>query len=278
MACIGGMMAKKLIEVEWFKSNKHLSEIYQQTGMMFAFVSSPKEGYKMCHEWVKCRDFLHDAVRAQILKSSCLIYGFNFEEGKNPPIDLKKMRMLVSRVDLKVGDKDNISLFKQKMKSSLELLHHYEKMAGVSLSRIKEVNPEKSGKAVVFLFVSPVMWMTSPFLVSMYTFIIRLGDKQLSFSDNDDLMKQYKEMNESNKKSSSQDNDKLYLGDTGPLMHKIICSREKLFMREKGFHNIYFKNLDISSFHNYSGIRSLSSEITKDKDLNSQIRALKKEN
>lgn len=267
----------KLIEVKWFSSGKSLSEIYQQTGMIFSFVSSPKDGYRMCHDWVKCRDFLHDAVRAQALGDSCSIYGFIFDAGINPPIDLKKMRMLVSKHDLKKGDQTAILAFKDKMKSSLELLHHYEKYAGVSLSRLKEVNPEKSGKAAVYLFISPVMWMTSPFLVSMYSFLIRLGDKQIKFSDEKDLINKFRELYEANRKAPKSDNDCTYLGNTGDIMHTIISKRNTLFLKENGLHNIYFKKISINNFHNSSGIKSLSQGITPDKELNKTIYLLGKE-
>ena len=267
------MNSKNLIKVTWFPSNSsRLNEIYQQTGMVFAFVTSPKENYKMCHEWVKCRDFLHDAVRSQITGRNCEIYGFKFHPGNaNPPIDLSKMRMLVSKNDIKDGD---IQDFKSKIKSSLRLLNHFERYAGVSLSRIKEVDPRGSGKKVVFLFISPVMWISSPFLVSMYSFLIRLGDKKLKFRGEKDLIEKLLEINKEYFNKSLQDNDAVYLGTTAKILHKVLKNRDILFPKKNGFHDVYEGKFSINQFHNNSGIRSLSIFGTYDKELNIRTRQL----
>ena len=260
-------------KVKWFSGSKEsLSEIYQQTGMLFAFMSSPKDGGRACHPWVKCRDFMHDAVRAQITMGSCSIYGFNFLAGENPPIDLKKTRILVTKD--KVSEMTEAQ-FKNKMKAALALVNHFEKYAGVSLSKLIKVDPTGSNKENVFLFLGPVMWMQSPFLVSMYTFLIRLGDKELTFKNPADLRKKFKALYDNNKKKASGgDNDAGYLGASWNKLHIIIKNRNKLFPKENGVHDIFFKGYDINSFHNRGGIRSLATAYTPDENLNKHIREL----
>ena len=267
------MAKSKLVEVEWFKHPKSLSEIYQQTGMIFTFVTEPKGGHKACHEWAKCRDFLHDAVRSQLTGNSCSIFGFQFDPKTNPHIDTRKMRMLVSKHGLK---KDEIPAFRDKMVSALALINHFEKMAKISLTNLQEVNAKGSSKGAVFLFTGPRMWMSSPFLVSMYTFLLRLGDKELKFKNAGELKKELKALHEKSKKGRLQDNDASYLGASWNKMHEIIKNRAKLFPKKNGVHDIYWKTFSISSFHNNAGIRSLALGSTPDVDLNKRVKEIVK--
>lgn len=262
---------QKLVKVKWFKSSRDLSEIYQPTGMVFAFVSSPAEGSSVCHEWVKCRDFLHDAVRSQITDKKCGIYGFSFEPGVNPKLDLKRIRMAVSKHGLKP---DNINDFRNKMKASLTLLNHFEKQENMMLSKLQEIDSTNSGKSAVFLFTGSSIWMSSPFLVSMYSFLIRLGDKELKFENKDELIQLLKALSDDAKAGKISDNDAVYLGASWDKLHIILKNRIKLFKRENGVHDIYFSKYDISRFHNYCGIRSLASLQTPDEDLNSRMKSI----
>jgi hypothetical protein len=263
----------KQITVEWFKAPKSLSEIYQQTGMLFAFISSPGKGSKVCHEWVKCRDFLHDAMRSQITNTSCAIYGFTFNPTTNPIIDLKKTRMLISKDGLK---EEGVAGFKKKMQSGLVLVNHFERYAKVSLSKLEEVDPEGSNKKLVYMFTGPQMWMTSPFLISMYTFLIRLGDKEFEFETVVELQERFKDLHEKYKTGNLLDNDANYIGKSWDKLHLFIKNRTKLFPKKNGVHDIFHGKYNINSFHNGGGIWSLSSAITPDNALNERVKELTK--
>ena len=265
------MVNDEQIKIDWFKKPKSLSEIYQQTGMCFAFVTSPSEGRRVCHEWVKCRDFLHDAVRVQLTKKPCVVFGFTFNTGVNPPIDLKKMRMLVTKHDMNANGIDS---FRHKMANALELVNHFEKVAKVSLTKLEEVDASGSGKPAVFLFTGSSMWMSSPFLVSMYTFLIRLGDKELVFKTAKDLKEKFKNLNDRSKAGELNDNDASYLGVSWDKMHDIITKRDTLFQKKDGFHDVYFKEFDINSFHNSAGLYNLSRATTMDVELNKKMKEI----
>jgi len=238
-------MVAKALEVEWFKQKK-LAEIYQQVRMQFAFLSSPKNGNKQCHSWAFCRDFLHDAVRTQITGVASNIYGFTFDKDKNPPIDTVRTRMLVRQDKL---EKKDIPKFERKMKAALKLLHHYETMAGVSLSKFQKVNDDKLN---VWAFNSPGMWMKAPQLVSMYSMLIRLGDKEFTFKDNASLKKVLKKQS----KSGAGDNDTRYLQKCWDKFDLVIKNRNKVFPKS-GYES--YKSMAIGSFHNNSGIYTLCS-------------------
>ncbi|RLD63283.1 MAG: hypothetical protein DRI84_09880 [Bacteroidetes bacterium] len=266
------MARKKIVTVEWFKSANKLCESYQQTGMAFAFVTSQKDGNKMCHEWVKCRDFLHDGVRTQITGIPCEIYGYKFNTRTNPNIDLYKMRMLITKYESKIVT--NVAAFSKKIVSSLALINHFEKQAKVSLTKVHKVDTKGSGKEVVFLFTGPAMWVRSPFLVSMYTFLIRLGDKQIKFKDANSLKKELKELNTKYTKGELLDNDAKYLGCLWDKLHIIIKNRAKLFTKKNKIHDIYSDDISINNFHNRCGIHSLAMGTTPNNELNKHIKEI----
>ncbi len=259
--------------VEWFKAPKSLNEIYQQTGMLFAFLTSPEKGSKVCHEWVKCRDFLHDAVRAQITGTPCGIYGFTFNPATNPNIDLKKMRMLITKDGLKDGD---IEGFGKKIQAGLALVNHFEKHAKVSLSKVEEIDVTGSNKKVIYLFTGPQMWMSSPFLISMYTFLLRLGDKEIVFENEVDLKNKLKDLNDKYKNGKLSDNDANYLGGSWDKLHLFVKNRIKLFPKKDGVHDIFHGSYNINSFHNNGGIWSLATYQTPDTALNDRVKELTK--
>lgn len=256
----------KLANVKWFKNPKNLSEIYQQTGTVFAFASLQKDGLTQCHEWVKCRDFLPDAVRSQITGKVCSIYGFVFDPKNNPNIDLDKIRMLVSKGSLNAL---KVQKFRRKIKSSLKLLNHFEDIAKVPKTKVVRANSsgQKKYKAV-FLFSGPPMWLSSPFLVSMYTFLIRLGDKELKFTDNSELEKGFKALVDQQNAGKLNDNDACYLTNSWDKLKLIIENRSKLFPNQDNVHDIYWKDYSIHEFHNRSGLNSLTRYCTIDPKLN----------
>lgn len=261
----------KLVVIKWFNRETPLSEIYQKTGIIFAFVNNNSE---MCHAWVKCRDFLHDAVKCQLTNTGCNIYGFSFAPDKNPNIDTKKMRMLVSKHNIGKEEKSKEE-FKKKMVAALKLVNHFEKYAKVSLTKLQEVDAKGSNKDAVYLFTGPAMWLYSPFLVSMYTFLIRLGDKEITFDNAIDLKHKLKAVSES---SVGHDNDISYLKTLWNKLHWVIKNRNVLFLpdKEKGFHDIYFSKVagNISLFHNNCGILSLGSRNTPEQTLNKKVEEL----
>ena len=262
----------KLVKVEWFKKSSVLNEIYQSTGMMFAFVSSPLNGTHQCHEWVKCRDFLPDAVRSQLTNKKCSIYGFIFDPTKNPIVDLNKMRLLVTKSPLKDVD---LHKFKQKIKSGLKLLNHFESMAGVIKSKVTEV--DTVGQNIyksIFLFTGSTMWVRSPFLISMYSFLIRLGDKEFQFTNNTELKIELEKLTKRQLSGIIHDNDANYLFNSWNKLDLIIKNRSKLFPMKNRVHDIYWKDCTMDQFHNRTGLNSLVKSITPDKTLNNMIKTL----
>ena len=267
------------IEVKWFPEGS-LNEIYQTTKMQFAFLSSEKTGHMQCHAFVLCRDFLHDAVKWFIKKTKDRIYGFEYAHGKNPSIDMEEMKMLVTK---KAATGKEIAKLEDNMKMAKKLLNFYERMAGWKLSRLVKIE-DKDKKRSIWLFRGSKKWLASPFLISMYTFIIRLGNKSddIKFKNEKELMQSYKyimEHRDKYKDERGNDNDASYLQDCYNKLGIILCNYKTLFkLGEDGLHAVY-KTVDNKDwFHDRCGIVHLCQFDTPDKELNEEFKKLCKEN
>ena len=189
---------------------------------------------------------MHDAVKCAFTKTSCTIYGFKFD-GNKDMLDLRRMRMMVTKVGLKKGEPENA--FVKKIISSLRLVNHYEKMAGVSLTKAKKVY---ENDRPVWIFNGPTFWLKAPVLVSLYTFLIRLGDKELEFEGDADLVAKLEKLTKEYRKS---DNDVNYLKTMYWRLGKIVANAEELLFMGEKVDPLYFeKGVNIGTFHDRSGI------------------------
>lgn len=265
-------MAKnsKELKVEFFKPGVgHLNEIYQPTGIRFALCGPPNEENVIVqtHEWVKCRDFMPDAVRAQLTGEIFEIYGFKYDPKKNPPIDLNKVRMLVSKAELKT-EKDKAD-FEKSMESGLKILNTYERLMGLKTrSKFRYVKGDKSPWIYCWLFTGPKEWLKSPYLLSLYSFCIRLGVKNLKFDNVDQLVKEMKKCGD---QGNERDNN--YLKKMWNRIHLILKERKNLFLQNGKMDPIFTENVK-GSFHDKTGIVSLCTAQTLKPELNKKLNEL----
>jgi len=241
------------IDVEFWTQKQYLCEIGQITGIHYAFVSPEADGSRQCHHWIKCRDFLHDALRSHYTGKTEVIFGFSYVPGTNPPLDIEKMRMLFKR-NAPSGESNMSENTRDIAKAGLALVHHMEKYGGIEpLSKLYRTSGDKD----VYMFEGSSEWMESTFMISLYTFLIRLGAKKLVFKDKEDLDSQLKDLKPS---PSGCDNDIDYLKTVRPFLHKIIEERNNFkYVKEDGSRLLDSK--PVSVFHNYTGIVSLCREI-----------------
>ncbi len=241
------------MKIKWFSSKNNLCEIYQQVNVQFAFLSPEN---MQCHDWIKCRDFLHDAVKAHLNKIKWQIYGFVYEYGVNPPIDMKHMKMLMRKpAKGKKAEKE----FKDIHTRALALLHHYEDMMGISKSEIVETEDQNGYPAAIY--IGDPIWMCSPFLVSAYTFFMRMGDKDISFTCNKSLMSEYEKVI----KNGAKDNDTTYLKAMWNKLDIVFKNTDKLFGKKK-IHPLFMdEKTPTGTFHDTCGIYSLCAYRSPDK-------------
>ena len=257
-------------KVNYFKKKVDLCEIYQSVAMKFSFASEQNKIITQSHEWVQCRDFLHDAVKAMLIEKSSPIYNFAFEVKKNPPIDLKKMKMLVSQKGLKNGRS-----FRSNLTSALKLINYYESLIGEDLSTIKQVQGDvETDYKFVWLLTGPKFWISAPHLISLYTFLLRLGHKHITFKTGKELKKKFKQIVAKN----NADNDSKYLRDLWDKLDSIILNNNKIVTYQlSGFSSLYFVKMSINTFHNNSGIVSVCKAATWSEEFNKKLKNIFKE-
>jgi len=274
------------LEIKWYP-DKSMTEIYQPTGIQFAFINTEGE---QCHPFVLCRDFLHDAVKAHLNENAWKIYGFEYIHGKYPAIDMKAMRMMTRKkifttkpADMsKISDslKKLVEKFRGDMDYSLRLLNHYEDIGKIPKSVIEETE-DQLGNPVSIFIGSPV-WLSNTFFISMYTYLIRLGDKDVDFKTDKDLMKGYQTLmggyakpGESVQKGQKDhDNDVNYLRNNWDKLRVVMENREELFGTAEVHSMFYDKKIQSGTFHDRCGIFNLCSYACYSPDLNKKLKAL----
>jgi hypothetical protein len=248
--------------------NKSYSEEYQVTGMHYAFVSSPTNGNAMCHWWIKCRDFLQDALRNQLTGRNDQIYSFAYKPGVDPDVDTARTRMMVKIVPQPQNDEQKKD-FDEKMAAGLKIINHYEKKYDFKpLSKIVKVNH----KDYPALFIGPGIWSQGSVMISMYTFFIRLGHWKLKFKTEVGLVKQYE--NIIGVSSDNQTNDTRYLKTTYKNFHPALENLKLHLFKQAGEKKVLFHDSAMSGFHHHSGIVSLSQGNTPEKPLNDKFRKI----
>jgi hypothetical protein len=248
---------------------KNYCEEYQVTGFHYAFMST--DG-KMCHHWIKCRDFLQDALRNQLTGRADQIYSFNYQPGKDPKVDTKTTRMLVKRIP-KPANSAAEKEFDQMMQAALRLINHYEREHKFT-PRSKLIRAKHNGAdQYVYLFQGPGIWSQGAVMIAMYTFLIRLGFFKPAFTDEASLLKEYDRI----MKDKSNSNDTRYLKTVYKNLHLALEHRsEHMFKNSewKTGDKVLFHDSPMSGFHHHSGIVSLSQFNTPVKPLNEKFRKI----
>lgn len=249
--------------------NTNYAEEYQVTGFHYAFMSADN---KMCHHWVKCRDFLQDALRNQLTGRSDSIYGFKYVPDKDPKVETKTTLMLVKRIPTPTTDAAKTE-FDNMMKSALALVNHYEKAHKLT-PRSKLIRAKNDGNdQYVYLFKGPGIWSQGAVMIAIYTFLIRLGYFLPKFKNEEELMKEYTRIIN----DKSQSNDTRYLKTVYKNLHVALEHMDKHLFKSKSWKKgdkVLFHDSPMSSFHHHSGIVSLSQFQTPETGLNSEFRKL----
>jgi hypothetical protein len=258
----------KVVEFTLYPS-KSYSEEYQITGFHYAFMSSDN---KMCHHWIKCRDFLQDALRNQLTGPKDQIYSFNYNPDADPKVETNKTLMLVKKSPTPPDTKGKKN-FDEMMKSALQLVNHYEKAHNIT-PRSKIVKAKHAGTdQYVYLFQGPGVWSQGAIMIAIYTFLIRLGHFKPVFKDEASLMKAYEKIIA----DKSGSNDTKYLKTVYKNLHPALKNLDKHLFKKPGHkkgNKVLFHDSEMNSFHHHSGIVSLSQFNTPEKGLNDEFRKI----
>ncbi len=264
------------IKIKYLKTANILIEIYQSVDIKFAFISSKSNGYKQCNDLTKCRDFLPDIIKAHLNKNSVSIWGMEYKYGKYPKIDTTTTRLAV--YDDTVHKYPN--KFQKDLEFSISLINQFEKSMGLnSLSTVeKALNTDKQ----LWVFTGPNFWMKAPYLISLYTMLIRLGAKRkyliehgydTTIINDESVVNMFKWLILNYK--PQKDNDIEYLNKITNKLFIIVSNTKRLFFSRRVWYNKYRDvNITTKNFHNNTGIVSLCSYTTLDEKLNEQVKKL----
>jgi hypothetical protein len=230
------------IEMQWYCGNEtdtkdNIGQIYSN-GLEFACATKTKQ----CSHFVYCKDFLHDAVWAQLYNKEIEIHGFKFDSAKNP-IDLDLTRMLMAN--------SSDEHFASKIPAVLDFIHQVEKVLKLrrTTAEICE-NPSEEYDNGVFLLESSQRWMSSPPLLSMYTLLLRCG---FVHTVGDDFIKTLNGIQSGDIKAY-QGNDQDFLVDSRPAIDLILAlGYRKIFFID--IKKNYPEYLEASVLHHDFGIR-----------------------
>lgn len=232
------------IKITPYTKNRSLAEIYQFSTTVFAFARKTAEDtYLQCCQFVKCRDFLNDVVRGYIKKIPISIYSFNYEPGKDPDIDLDNTVLVI---------KDPNKDLEPALKKAMVILNYYETlMQTEGLSSYVMVDKN------VGVVTGPKEWLCSPTLTSLYTLVPRIAELPFEITNVNDLTNTYKAYIESigKAKHDQKYGDLRYLESIYKDLEKFLSNfREVLGVGEGPYDHLLTDDIDINSFHNYSGI------------------------
>jgi hypothetical protein len=248
---------------------KNYAEEYQVTGFHYAFLSSDN---KMCHHWIKCRDFLQDALRNQLTGRNDAIYSFAYKPNVDPKVETKTTRMLVKKIPVPPNEKAKKE-FDDMMKAALALVNYYEREYKFT-PKSKLIRATHPGTdQYVYLFQGPGIWSQGAVMIAMYTFLIRLGFFKPKFKDEKSLMEEYDRI----MKDKSSSNDTRYLKTVYKNLHLALKYRDKHIFKPESWKKgdkVLFHDSDMSRFHHHSGIVSLSQFNTPEKGLNDAFRKI----
>jgi len=245
------------------------AEEYQVTGFHYAFLSPDN---KMCHHWIKCRDFLQDALRNQLTGRNDAIYSFAYRPGKDPEVPTDVTRMLVKRIPTPSTDAAKKE-FDEMMQAALNLVNYYEEAhnLGSPSTMMRATHPGTD--QYVYLFSGPGIWSQGAIMIAIYTFLIRIGFFRPKFKDEKTLMAEYERII----KDKSASNDTRYLKTVYKNLHPALEHLDKHLFKKPGHKKgdkVLFHDSPMNSFHHHSGIVSLSQGNTPEKGLNETFRKI----
>lgn len=258
------------MRIKFYKKTQDLEEIYSKDQMKFAFINKQME---MCTPFVMCRDFLQDAFRGHLTNKKTSIYGFSYDPCQDPDIDTENIRIIVA--DDRIGRMSSNTLtlwdFQERMEHSFSLIRHYEKKMGIK-EKTYIVRYQEEDK-YYWVFIGPKEWLQNPFFISLYTLLIRLGEKKFKFHSDASLLQTYKNWCKKSLNSAHPDNDTKYLQKICTYLDTIIENRKELFFAETDsfFSEDFFIPANIMAYHNYSGIVSLCKKNTFNSSLNHKL-------
>ena len=275
--------AQKELKVKVNSGTYGATDFYNNNRIGFSFCTPVKKGVtQQCVSWKTCRDYMHDSLRCVVLNEDVESDSNGYYPGKNPPIDLKRIRMLVSASAKPLSSKkDWWYYFKKGVYFGKRIINFYEKTYGFKTqTRITEVKCDNRDNC--WMLIGPAEWVNNPHLLSLFTLLLRVGSTigkytldggklpvniDQKFNTNKDVLKVYKTI-----ANTDHIVDRLIIDNCKNKLHILMEHRndifknitpEELFPKKVGY-----------SFHSTGGINSLCSFNSSNKVINKKFKNL----
>lgn len=162
------MAKKKLIKITAVKGRDEA--MYASADIQYALVSSPENERRPATRNFTCKDYLQDAVQEFICRDK---NGYAHRFGGEAPIDLNRMRLLISRT---FENHAQIDDWKEKLFSAKQILNIYEEMAGFEKRSLITTVKYDCGndRLKAWLVTGPGEWMRAPQALSLATLVFRM--------------------------------------------------------------------------------------------------------
>jgi hypothetical protein len=219
---------KKLIRVEPY--NNATKSVYKMNNFHFGFITGPEHNRKQITQLVTCREYLNRSVWASFNRNKINIADYGVGEY---PIDFGTMRLLI------VHDPSDVKSFKERLFNGKAVLNLLEELAGWNKSTITTVKHPIYDNA--WLITGPSGWMSTPQLLSIATWVLRLSADYGPIDTNSfdeyeaDLFRLYKS-------TPDDGNTKRGFSDATTYNKKIW---DKIYILMK-YHSEIFKGIDLS--------------------------------
>lgn len=153
------------LEINWKTASKQdkIIQLYKK-GVQFSLLSSENE---QCHSFVWCKDFLKDVIFSSVNNKEINLYKFKYSPQKDPLPCLSKLKILVLETH-------NLK-FKNHVFNCVNFLNQIEQKILLTESKVVECKTPSSYKSKVFSFEADPFWVRSPYVISFYCYLIRLG-------------------------------------------------------------------------------------------------------
>lgn len=241
---------KKYQKIIWgnIKTNKIL-QLYTK-GLEYCLLS---DKYEQCHQFVWCKDYLHDVMYSSVNNVPIKIFNFYFNPLKNKIPSTKKIKICVA-------DNKNKNLT-EKIEHCVNFLNKIEMKLGMKSSKYffcKNI-PKNYTNGSMVIIEGDKRWLSSPPMISLYALLIRIGFCHKKSTSYQTTFKKIV-----NKKMSLYQPKDLYNLKSSLDGIKIILQHND--------QNIFFKNwkynypieIDILRVHNYLGISNFSCKFGMD--------------
>ena len=220
-------------------------QVYSK-GVEFALAS---DNFEQCHPFVLCKDFLHDVVFSTVHNKKFDIYRFFYDPSKNPKACLRELRLLVTNA------KD--SKLARRVDACLDFVNQIEDSLGMKRTRVRKcLDAPQEYRHGVFLFQGSRRWLIAPPMISLYSFLVRIGlshQPGTSYNTTISLIK-------NGLLKSYQPKDSKWLADIEPAIHKLIRHGDKkIFYRS--IERNYPERFLIDRIHNCLGIKSFATDM-----------------